>query len=162
MNLLEQQKFDDTLLVGLNEVLQTRPDARTTFDETILEKMEKLLSTRIADLDAAVTEGVPEREKRAAIVQKIRDALENARQQKKQGADLLHEAKFKIREGELAVKLCEEAAAKLQNQSEALAARLDSAEKRLQASRDGPLAAFRRVIELDGAVEEERAAPENV
>ena len=82
MTLGRTLNFDETLPVGLPDVLAMQPADRISFHTMVLKAVWTQLWTRIAELDTTLAEGAPDEEGRAAAVnsaQTIHDTVKSMR-----------------------------------------------------------------------------------
>lgn len=139
--------FESTMMVGLPEALRKKPEARTKFDDVILQAFEAQLVTRESELDLKLTQGEPGREQRGKDARAACDAVSEAQQRQQDAIVELRQANKHVHESENASKSATEAVHAFQPQLEELRCELCAAKRRLEAFRQGPLAAYRRVTD---------------
>jgi len=139
--------FESTMMVGLPEALSKKAETRNKFDDIILQAFEAQLVTRIKEHELTLTQGELGREQRAKAVQAARDVAFKAQQCQQVAIVELQQANNQVQELESASKSATEAIHAFQPQLEELRCELGAAKCRLEAFRQGPLAAYRRVTD---------------
>eukprot|EP00421_Protoceratium_reticulatum_P022018 CAMPEP_0168377920 /NCGR_PEP_ID=MMETSP0228-20121227/11071_1 /TAXON_ID=133427 /ORGANISM="Protoceratium reticulatum, Strain CCCM 535 (=CCMP 1889)" /LENGTH=728 /DNA_ID=CAMNT_0008390925 /DNA_START=29 /DNA_END=2212 /DNA_ORIENTATION=+ len=133
----KQLDFDETVLVGVREVLMMRPLDRGAFDFVVLSAFESELADRVAWLDKALAEGVLARDECMAAA---RAAHKAARTAHSRSTASLEAACAAAAEGEAALATAQQAARALPALVAEAEAELEDAQHRLVAFRRGPLA----------------------
>jgi len=143
----QQYDFDDTLLNGLPGALAASPAKRTPMDSMFLKAFEAELQGRIADLDKAIEEGVPEREDRAQATQEVRDAHTRAKEAQSESLTALVAARESVKAREAARRTAEQAAKAFPPERRRVEAEHELVKVQLAAFLKGPLRAFRELSE---------------
>jgi len=137
--------FDDTLLLGLPPVLTNRPDARSSFDMKVEHAFDSLISSCIAELDAKLTEGTPEREAHSAAVQTAQRAHAEVSVKQRENMAHLERARVAVNDGEVALEAARRKVELFGPESRQVQANCEWARSRLAAFRKGPLASFKEL-----------------
>jgi len=147
----KRYSFDETLLVGLPEVLVMRPTERSTFDSMVLTAFETQVATRAAELDMTLVEGAPDRERRLAAVKAAQKKHEVAKTAHLQSMSALENARGATVQAEAALAAAQQAVHVLPPELEEAKAELESKRSRLEAFRRGPLAVLKELQVLGAA-----------
>jgi len=146
---------EESMLLGLPHVLPKKPQARTSFDDLILQAFETELSTKLADVELQIADEEPHRLKRAATVQLAKDGVSAARKRHQECMPTLHEAKRRKREGETNVQVAKDAVAAYRSRAQASRDTVEQGTRQLADFRSGPRAGFDKLASgtVDGGVE---------
>merc|ERR1712232_1298201 len=137
--------FDETLLSGFPGAMGTKLEKRTMCDDMFLNAFEAEVDARIAVHETKILEGEPDREKRAAVVLKVRSTHELARQKQIEAAGELEQARRSQREEEAAVSGYRERAATFGPELRRLEEEVEVARRRLAVFQAEPLSSFEKL-----------------
>lgn len=134
--------FDESLLIGLPGALSKKPTDRSTFDTMVLSAFESQIMTKIAEAETSMSEEMPGREARAAVVSSARSAFEAVKERHTATLAELAAAQVRLKEGEGEVRESQRQVQSFGQEVQQLMRAKEDAESKLTAFRNGPLAMF--------------------
>mmetsp|Transcript_9131 Transcript_9131/g.17083 ORF Transcript_9131/g.17083 Transcript_9131/m.17083 type:complete len:388 (+) Transcript_9131:88-1251(+) len=109
--LLANLHLDESLSLALPSTCQKKPENRGSFDNVIMEQLDKALQTRIATLGEQIEAGTSATAERAAAVQAAEQELQSAKEAKETAEKDLSDAKAKRDEADEFLKSSKKAVA---------------------------------------------------
>ena len=152
MTLGRTLNFDETLPVGLLDVLAMQPADRISFDTMVLKAVETQLWTRIAELDTTLAEGAPDEEGRAAAVNSAQTTHDTVKSMQLDSISALDRARDMVTEGEAPLEAARKAGQVFSPELRQARKECEQAQARLAAFCEGPLAAFSHLQDARGFV----------
>lgn len=160
MALGQEFEFDGTLLDTLPTAVAKAPGDRGTFDNLVVEQLEKEFKKCVADLEAKIAAAEPARKEHDAKVAEASAEVEKAKASDQEQKAALEAAKAAQKEALAAMKEAAKTVKQTGPEMKEATAALASAEAGLKAFRESPLAAYKALLERPEFVPEEPAPEE--
>jgi len=156
-------KIDESLVVALPGALRMEPHERTPADVAVVDQVHEHLLAMMTDLSARIADAEPVRAKQAADVEAARVVFDRAKEAWQRSGTDCDEAQARADEASVQVRAAKEATDGFCAEVKDLVESRNASKARLDAFRNGPLAAFRalrerRLPDAAAAEEEEEAA----
>mmetsp|Transcript_14249 Transcript_14249/g.25118 ORF Transcript_14249/g.25118 Transcript_14249/m.25118 type:complete len:917 (+) Transcript_14249:41-2791(+) len=138
--------FEKSFLVGLPGAFsKNEPGKRSSFDEMVMTAFETQVSTRISELDQKLVQEMPGIEAREAMVQSAKLQHRAAKEKQEKARADIEAARKKERAGVVALQGAKHLVQAFNEELKKMAVDYACAKSRLDAFKDGPMAAFEQL-----------------